>query len=683
MKYPYTKKIDAEDTFFGKKIKDPYRWLEDADSHDAKKWLSEQLELTESIIDEFPHRRNIKQRLKELYDYIKLTPPYKWGKYYYFLKNEGLQDQSVYYRKESRDSEESEVFFDPNTLSEDGTTQAFLSGRSRDERYFAFNISNAGSDWSNIRIIDTETKQFLPDKIEKIRSSNAEWYKDGFFYTAYKGGDKSGQDINPIVFYHKLGDDQENDRLIYENSHDPYMFHHAQVSDDEKYLFIHSSKGTYGRQILWKQLDGPEECFKVLFDGFSNEYRIYDSYEEDVFFVETDHKAPNHRLFKVNMKHIGDGPYMDIIPERDYKLDDICIGGGRIIAVYLKDIASLVEVFDTEGKHICTIELPYMCIAYTGISKKEDDTCYLYLSSYTRPTEVYSYDIKDNKLEFYHRSPVKINSDDYVSKQVFFPSKDGTLVPMFINHRKGIERNGNNPVYMYGYGGFDWSILPYLNLGIIPFIDNGGIYVVVNLRGGGEYGDKWHKDGMLYNKQNVFDDFIYAAEYLIEQNYTGNDKIAIVGGSNGGLLVGACMVQRPELFKVAVPQVGVLDMLRFHKFTIGWGWIVEYGDPEKEEDFNYILKYSPLHNISKGVKYPHTLVTTAINDNRVVPGHSFKFVAELQDKASPETVQLLYAQDQSGHGSSNLSKSYEMQADVLSFIFKYLGMEFDAHKINK
>ncbi|MDD4310263.1 MAG: prolyl oligopeptidase family serine peptidase [Candidatus Cloacimonetes bacterium] len=674
MKYPKTRKDTTEEDFFGIKVADPYRWLEDDNSADTIAWVKEQQLLTEAILNEYPQRKSMLKRLQELNDYPKQGCPIKRGDWYYYARNDGLQNQWVTYRKKSMDGEE-ELFFDPNTLSVDGTTTAHPVGRSKDHKYFAYQISQSGSDAGEFWIMDTETKTFLADKLLNMRHSGASWYKDGYFYSRYDAQqDYQQQDQNQKIYYHKLGDPQEQDKLIYEDSEHPLRFNHPAVSDDQKTLFIIVSQGTSGNSVLYKPIDDENAPFKCLFEGFEFDGYHIDAYEEGYVYLFTNKNAKNFRLLKVSLTDPAEDKWVEIIPERDYLLESVHLVGGKIIAMFTKDVQTKIEVMDTDGNFLYPIEMPYQGTAAFMFSEKEDKEGYFYFSSYIRPDESYHYDVPNNKLSFYHRDPIKAEVQDLVSEQIFFASKDGTQVPMTLVYKQGMEKNGNNPVFLYGYGGFNIPLLPWFNINRMAMLekDNGIISVVVNLRGGSEYGEKWHEAGMLLNKQNVFDDFIAAAEYLIAEGYTNPYKIAINGGSNGGLLVGACLTQRPDLFKVAIPSMGVLDMLRYHKFTCGWGWMVEYGNPEEEQHFQNLLKYSPLHNVKPGVKYPATMVTTADHDDRVIPGHSFKFAATLQEHADQDLPLLLYTQFQSAHGASSMTKGLELIADIYSFVCLYL-----------
>lgn len=671
MKYPLTRKDDTIDELFGTRIADPYRWLEDDHSEATMAWVKEQQALTEAVLNEYPHRQQFLARLKELQDYPKQSAPIKHGNWYYYAKNDGLQNQWVTYRRKKDGAEE--VFLDPNLLSKDGTTTASMVGYSKDFKYFTYRISKAGSDAGEFWTMNTESKTFIADKMLNMRHSNAAWYRNGFFYSRYDDEqDYQQQDKDQKIYYHQLGDSKENDKLIYADPEHPLRYLTSRVSDDQKTLFIYVSQGTSGNSILYRSLEDEHAPFKCLFEGFDYDGWCQDAYEEDWVYLFTNKHAKNYRLVKVSLADPSEDNWLEIIPERDYLLDNASVVGNKIIAIFTKDVQSRIEVLDTAGKFLYPIQMPYQGTAMLRYAEKEDSEAWFYFGSFIRPFESYHYDIDTNKLSFHHRDPIKAEVDNLVSEQIFYPSKDGTLIPMTLVYRQGMQKNGQNPVHLYGYGGFNISLMPAFNENRIALLEKGFICVTVNLRGGGEYGENWHEQGMLLHKQNVFDDFIAAAEYLIKEGYTSADKLAITGGSNGGLLVGACLTQRPDLFRVAIPSMGVLDMLRFHKFTCGWGWIADYGNPEEEQHFHNLLAYSPLHNVRQGIKYPATMVCTADHDDRVIPGHSFKFAATLQEHASQELPLLLYTMFQSSHGSSSLTKGLEMTADIYSFICKYL-----------
>ncbi len=671
IKYPKTPKEDIVEILHGQEIRDPYRWLEDDKSPKTEAWMKEQHALTDSILNRYPGRKAMLDRLTELSDYPKQSMPIKRGDWYYIYRNTGLQNQSVIYRRKKDSAEE--LFFDPNTLSEDGTTTCYISGTSKDKRYFCFNVAPSGADDSEYWVMDTESKTFLKDKITDVQSFGTPWYKDGFFYAktdAAQDYQQANKDYK--IYYHKLGEDESQDKMIWADPESSFRYHAAMVSDDEKYLFILSFEGTSGTSIHFRPADQPDAPWVCLFEGFDFDAMLLDAYEEDHFYIRTNKHAKNFRLMKINLLSPEEENWEEILPERDYLLDQVSLVGGKLFAIYMKDVMSQIEAFDPQGKFLYPLQMPYQGAAYIAYGEKEDKEAYLSLSSYSYPNEVYHYDIDENKLTFHYRDPVKADFSKVVSKQVFYPSKDGTMIPMSLIYQNDMALDGNNPAYLYGYGGFNHSLLPSFSSSTMALIEKGFIVAIANLRGGNEYGESWHEAGMLLNKQNVFDDFIAAAEYLIRENYTNPHKIAINGGSNGGLLVGACLTQRPELFKVAVPSAAVLDMLRYQKFTFGWGWMTEYGNPENEEDFHNLLSYSPLHNIKEGQKYPATMICTADHDDRVVPAHSFKFAATMQEKASPESPALLHVQFDSSHGSSSTTKALELWADIFSFMCMHL-----------
>lgn len=674
MKYPNTKKENIQNVLFGKTIADPYRWLEDDYSEETQSWLKDQNNLTDTFLSQSPDRQKIYNRLQELNNYQKKSLPVKRGNWYYYYLNTGLQNQYVLYRQKSPDSEP-ELFFDPNTLSEDGTTTASSAGRSKDNRYFAYKISKAGADASEIRIMDTETGTFHQDILKNVTHTGTSWYKDGFYYSKYDSEDLHlKQYRNQKIFYHKLGDDFSNDQLIYEDPEHPLRYNHAFVSDDEKYLFISISEGTSGNEFKYKSLQDKNSDFKILVKGFENNYDFLFDYEEDFIILKSNKNAPNRCLYKVDLRKPDENNWQLIVPERDYLLDTFENAAGKMILIYTKDCFSKIEICSMDGQIEKEINMPYLGCASFFRAEKEDTEGYFFFDSFTVNTQIYKYDFITNELAFFYSDPVLLDFSQYVSEQVFFASKDGTRVPMTLNYKKGLIKDGQRPVHLYGYGGFNAGMYPSFNPDRSLLMDKGGIFIVVNLRGGSEYGEEWHKAGMLLNKQNVFDDFISAAEYMIRENYTNPEKIAITGGSNGGLLVGACLTQRPDLFKVAVPSMGVLDMLRYHKFTCGWGWVVEYGNPDEELHFHNLLQYSPLHNVQQGEKYPATLIVTADHDDRVIPGHSFKFAAELQEKAATEQPVLLYVQSNSSHGFSSMDNYLKMQSDIKTFMFMMLGI---------
>jgi len=676
LEYPETKKVDVVDDYFGTKVKDPYRWLE-GDDKEVKNWVEAQNKVTFEYLNRIPYRDRFHQRLEELYNYPRYSSPIKAGDYYFFYKNDGLQDQSVIYKQKSLEGEP-EVFLDPNKLSKDGTVRAYLSGFSKDNKYVAYNRSEGGSDWQEIRIKKVDTGEELQDRIKWVKFSGAAWYKDGFFYSGYdkpeKGEELTAKNKQQTVYYHKLGESQDKDKVVFTDPEHPLRYYWASVSENQKYLFLSASRGTHGNELYYKDLTKEDSKFIALFKGFNYDYNIIQVVGRN-FYILTNEDAANKKIILINADNRDKVNWKTVIPEEKNVIRGADIVGGKLFVSYLKDAYSKVYQYDLKGSLEKEIEFPTLGTAYGFGGKMEDKELFYTFTSFTLPPSIYKYNIETGTSEIFRESKAKFNPDDYVTKQVFYKSKNGTKIPMFVVYKKGLKLNGDNPVYLYGYGGFNASMTPGFNTSRIVLLENGFVFAMANLRGGGEYGEKWHRAGMLFNKQNVFDDFIFAAEYLIKKKYTSKDKIAIAGGSNGGLLVGACMTQRPELFEVALPAVGVMDMLRYHKFTVGWGWVVEYGSSEKKEHFKNLYSYSPLHNIKEGVKYPSTLVTTADHDDRVVPAHSYKFIATLQEKHEGETPVLIRVETKSGHGSSSISKGLRITADRFAFMFHNLGVE--------
>ncbi len=669
--YPATERGDVVDNYFGVEVADPYRWLEDDGSEATAEWVVAQNAVTNDYLSQIPYRQDIKNRLSELWNYTKESAPSKHGDYYYYSYNDGLQNQSVIYRKAALDGE-AEVFIDPNTLSDDGTKALGSIEFSEDGAYCAYSVAASGSDWVEIRVLDCKTMEILEDKIEWVKFSGAAWAADSksFYYSAYeapKGGVFSDQNQFQRIYHHRLGDAQSKDKLIYEDTAHPLRYFSAIPSSDGKWIFIDASEGTSGIELLYKRTK--DKNFKVLVPGFTYDYLIV-AYRDDMLYVRTNDSAPNYRLAKIDLNNPSAG-LQDVIAEHEmFMLDDVVKAGGYLMASYLQDAQSKVYQYNYDGEMVREVELPAIGSASGFDAGKDDAIAYYSFSNYTTPSASYAYDLATGESTLYTAPEVDFDPADFVTEQVFFTSKDGTQVPMFISHRKDIKLDGQNPCYLYGYGGFQINLTPSFSPTSIMFMEQGGVHVVVTLRGGSEYGESWHQAGMLDKKQNVFDDFIGAGEWLIENKYTSSQKLAIAGGSNGGLLVGACQVQRPDLFAVALPAVGVLDMLRYHKFTIGWGWAVEYGSSDYADQFEYIYKYSPLHNIKEGVNYPATLITTADHDDRVVPAHSFKFASELQHCDGGENPILIRIESNAGHGAGKpTSKRIEEAADVHSFLF--------------
>jgi prolyl oligopeptidase len=675
--YPQTKKVDVVDDYHGTRVADPYRWLEDDNAPEVKAWVEEQNRVTFSYLNGIPCRPEIARRLEELFNYPRYSAPFRVGDYYFFSKNEGLQNQSVIYFQKGLDGAP-QVFIDPNALSADGTVRVGLLGESQDNRYMAVTRSEAGSDWEEIRVLEIASRRELADRLRWVKFSGAAWSGDGFYYSRYdepKAGEAlKAKNENQKVYYHKLGDPQEKDGLVFADPAHPLRYYGAYVSEDKRFLFLSISEGTHGSELHFRDLTVPGDPFHLLCPGFEFDYQPVDNIGSR-FLVHTNCDAPNYRVVAIDGGKPGKENWEIVIPEKAEVLVGVGAAGGKLFCDYLKDVTTRVSQHDLSGKLEREIALPGLGSAGGFGGKKEDRILFYTFTSFNYPPVIFQYDIASGESKLFRKSEARFRPEDYDVRQVFYPSRDGTLVPMFIVHKKGLARDGSNPTLLYAYGGFNISMTPWFSAGNLVFLENGGVYALANLRGGGEYGEAWHRAGMLEKKQNVFDDFIAAAEYLVREKYTRPDRLAIAGDSNGGLLVGACMTQRPELFKVALPGVGVMDMLRFHKFTVGWGWTVEFGSSDDAGQFKYLYAYSPLHNLKPGVSYPATLVTTADHDDRVVPAHSFKFIATLQEMNRGENPVLIRIETRSGHGSSNLRKAIETAADTWGFVFKNLGME--------
>jgi prolyl oligopeptidase len=681
LKYPVTKKVNQVDVYHGTSIADPYRWLENDTAQDVKAWVDAENKVTFDYLNKIPFRQKIKNRLIEILNYEKYSAPTKVGEYYIFSKNDGLQNQAVIYSQKGINGTPS-VFLDPNTMTSDGTAAITLLGASNDKKYIGYSINQAGSDWQTIKVKEIATGKELTDELKWVKSSGAAWYKDGFYYSRYEepanGTELSAKNDFHKVWYHKLGTSQSSDELIYEDKENPLRFHVASTTEDDRYLFIYVYQGTSGMQIMYKDLSKPNSKLDLLFKGFEHEYSIIDNFGSSIIF-STNMGAPNNHVLTIDLDNYKPNyPLLKqariLIPEKKSLLESANSVGRRLILNYLQDVASHVYQYTFEGVLENEVELPAIGTA-TGFSGTKDDReVFFSFTSFTYPSTIYSYNIDNRRVTEFRKPAVKFNPADYVTEQVFYPSKDGTKVPMFITYKKGLVKNGKNPTLLYAYGGFNVNQKPSFSASRIVFLENGGVFVLANIRGGGEYGDAWHKAGMRDKKQNVFDDFISAAEYLINKKYTSSSYLAIQGGSNGGLLVGAVVNQRPDLFKVAFPAVGVMDMLRFQKFTVGWGWVVEYGSSDSINDFNYLIKYSPLHTITDR-KYPATMVTTADHDDRVVPAHSFKYIATLQEHQKGTAPVLIRIDVKAGHGAGKpLSKAIDETTDIYSFLFYNMGI---------
>ncbi len=674
--YPEVRKDSISDDYFGTVVNDPYRWLEDDRSSETAEWVKAQNEVTFDYLSQVPYRDQLKARLTELWNYEKVSTPFNKGKYYFYYKNDGIQNQSVLYFKEGLESKE-KVLLNPNDWSADGTTALNGLSFSKDAEYMAFGVSKAGSDWLEIRIMDMNTMEMLSDTLRWVKFSGISWHKNGFYYSSYDAPKDGSEFWNKNefhkVYYHKLGTEQSADQLIFEDQEHPERNFYAAVNEAQTLLIISGSESTSGNTLIVKELD-KEGDFVTIVNDFENEQNVV-SYSEGEILLFTNVNAPNNKLVKVDLKNPTKENWVDVLPEKKDYLNSVSLANDQLVASYMKDVVTALEIYERDGTFSYAIDLPGLGTA--GFSGDKDTALAFYsFSSYTKPGTIYKYDMNTKESTIWYEAKTAFEGDAYETKQVFYKSKDGTKIPMFITHKKGLEMNGQNPTFLYAYGGFNISIKPYYDVKTTVFLEQGGIYAVANLRGGSEYGEEWHKAGMKGKKQNVFDDFIAAGEYLKKNNYTSTEKLAIHGRSNGGLLIGAVMTQRPDLAKVTLPGVGVLDMLRYHKFTIGWAWAGEYGDSESKESFENLYTYSPLHNVEKGTDYPATMVTTADHDDRVVPAHSFKFISELQAKGSNKNPLLIRVDVNAGHGAGKpTSKTIEEWADIWSFVLWNQGIK--------
>ena len=679
LSYPKAEKDGTVDEYFGVKVADPYRWLEDDRSAQTAAWVEAENKVTNSYLSKIPFRQKLLKRLTELVNYEKIGAPRKRHGKWYFYKNNGLQNQYVMYQMDELGGEP-RVFLDPNALSTDGTVALKGVYFSNNGRWAAYSISRSGSDWQEFYVIDLKTGQLTNDHIEWAKFSGAAWCGDGFYYSSYdrpeQGKEFSNVNEGMKIYYHKMGTPQSEDVLFYQNPTQPKRFYDVSVNEDETVMYLFESGAGAGNNLYVRDLKKKDSQFMQLTDNMDFQYSpIYD--ENGKFYIYTNYGAPKGRIMVADIRKPGINDWQELIPEQQNTLSGVEVINHLFVLTYNQDASDHAFVYGLDGKKHHEVKLPMVgSVSFTGDEKQPE--CFYSFTSFTMPGTIYRYDMAKNESTLYAQPSVKFRMQDYESRQIFFQSKDGTRVPMFITYKKGLKRNGKNPVYLYGYGGFNISLGPGFSAIRIPFLEQGGIYAQVNLRGGSEYGEEWHLAGTKMQKQNVFDDFISAAEYLIREKYTSSDKLAIVGGSNGGLLVGACMTQRPDLFRVAIPQVGVMDMLRYHKFTIGWNWASDYGTSEdSKEMFEYLKGYSPLHNLKKGVAYPATLVTTADHDDRVVPAHSFKFAATLQECHSGSTPVLIRIDTKAGHGGGKpLAKILEEQADIYSFILYNMGLKW-------
>jgi len=676
--YPSTTKGSVVDQYFDQQVSDPYRWLEDDRSEATSSWVKAQNKVTFNYLNNIPYREQLKQQLSTMWNYEKIGAPFKRGNYSYFYKNDGLQNQYVVYRKSANG--ETEVFLDPNKFSADGTTSLSALSFSKDGSIAAYSISEGGSDWRKIIIIDVETKKVLEDTLIDVKFSGISWLgNQGFYYSSYdkpKGSELSAKTDQHKLYYHKLGTAQKDDPVIFgASAEQKHRYVGGNVTEDGHYLLISGSVSTSGNRLFIKDLTKENSPLVTILDHTDSDTYVIEN-EGSKLFLVTNLNAPNKKIVTVDAKNPSSEHWVDFIPETENVLI-ASTGGGYFFTKYMVDAISKVYQYDYQGKQVREISLPGVGTASSLSGKKADKTLYYSFTNYKTPATIYSFEVDKGQTLTYQKSGAKFDSDKYVSKQVFYTSNDGTKVPMIITHKKGIKLNGKNPTILYGYGGFNVSLTPSFSVTRAVWMQQGGIYAVANLRGGGEYGKKWHDAGTQLNKQNVFDDFISAGEYLISENYTSSDYLAVNGGSNGGLLVGAVMTQRPDLMKVALPAVGVLDMLRYHTFTAGAGWAYDYGTAEQSKEmFNYLKGYSPVHNVKAGVKYPATLVTTGDHDDRVVPAHSFKFAAQLQAKQSGNAPTMIRIETNAGHGAGTpVSKTIEQYADIYGFTLYNMGFE--------
>ena len=676
--YPVTKKVDTVDTYFGTEVKDPYRWLEDDRSSETEAWVKTQNAATFGYLDKIPFREDLKSRLEKLWNYEKLGSPFTEGDYTYFYKNDGLQNQYVVYRQ--KEGEEAEVFLDPNGFSEDGTTSLMGLSFTKDGSKAAYLISEGGSDWRKGIVIDTESMEIVEDTLVDIKFSGISWKgNDGFYYSSYDkpdGSELSAKTDQHKLYYHTLGTPQSEDKIVFGGvPEEKHRYVGGYLSEDETYLFITASVSTSGNKLYLKDLTKENSPLVTILDDTESDTYVIEN-EGSKLWLVTNLEAPNKKIVVTDASNPVPENWEDFIPETENVLTT-GTGGGYFFAEYMVDAISKVFQYDYDGKMVREVELPGVGSAGGFGGKKDEKEFYFSFTNYNTPGSSYKYNVETGAYEQYWKPEIDFNSADYVSTQVFFESKDGTKVPMIITHKKGLEMNGENPTILYGYGGFNISLTPSFSILNAVWMEQGGIYAVPNLRGGGEYGKKWHIAGTKQQKQNVFDDFIAAAEYLIANNYTSKDYLAIRGGSNGGLLVGATMTQRPDLMKVALPAVGVLDMLRYHTFTAGAGWAYDYGTAEDDKEmFEYLKGYSPVHNVKEGVEYPATLVTTGDHDDRVVPAHSFKFAAELQEKQQGNNPTLIRIETNAGHGAGTpVSKTIEQFADIFGFTLFNMGYD--------
>ncbi len=674
IEYPPTQTVDHTDEYFGVEVADPYRWLEDDRSEETAEWVEAQNVVTQGYLENIPYREAIEDRLTELWNYEKYGTPFKRGNRYYYFKNDGLQNQSVMYVQDDLEAEP-KVFLDPNQFSSDGTVSLATASFTKDGSMIAYAISESGSDWRKVLVMDAVSQEVVEDTLRDVKFSGISWKdNEGFFYSSYdkpeEGSDLSGINMNHKLFYHKLGTPQSEDELVFGGEQTPRRYVGSTVTKDQNFLAITAAMGTTGRELYIKDLRQPNSEIVPIVQNFENNHSVVYS-EGNTLYILTNLNAPNQRLVEIDASQPTPENWKDVLPEKDYVLRGVSFAGGKLFANYLRDASTHIEQYNLQGSFEREVELPTIGTAGGFDGEADQETLFYAFTSFTYPTTIFAYDVASGTSSVFKQPELDINPEDFETKQIFYESKDGTKIPMFIVHRKGMEMDGQNPTYLYAYGGFNISLTPSFSVVRLYWLENGGVFAMPNLRGGGEYGEAWHEAGMQMNKQNVFDDFIASAEYLKDNQYTSTEKLAIAGGSNGGLLVGATMTQRPDLCQVALPAVGVMDMLRYHQFTAGAGWAPDYGIADSSKAmFEYLRAYSPLHNIEEGVAYPATLVTTADHDDRVVPAHSFKFAATLQEKHAGENPVLIRIETKAGHGAGKpTSKQIEEWADKYAFTY--------------
>jgi len=684
--YPESKKVDQVDDYFGTKVADPYRWLEDETSAETKAWVDAQNAVTFAYLDKIPYREKLKARLTKLFNYPRISAPFHRGDTYFFTKNDGLQNQSVFYVQKG-ETGPPEVFLDPNKFSPDGTSVLSAFTLSKDGKYVAYGISEGGSDWVTLSVMEVGSRNKLSDEIKWMKASGVSWQGDGFYYSRYpepeKGKELSSRNEFQAVYFHKVGTPQSADVLVYEDKEHSQRFHNVDTTEDERFVILNLSergKGKKGNALFYKDLSkGETEFSPIVKDITDDSFGVIDNVG-DKFLIRTNRNAPNGRVILVDPKNPDEKNWKDVLPERTEPLQGSGTAGGKLFASWRKDVATRAYVFSLDGKLENEVALPGIGTAGGFGGLRDDKHVYYSFTSFNFPPTIYKYDIATKKSTVFRTVDIpSFKPENYETRQVFFNSKDGTRVPMFLVYKKGIKLDGNNPTLLYGYGGFNIVTAPSFSSTRLALLEQGVIYASCNMRGGGEYGEKWHEAGTKLKKQNVFDDFIAGAEYLISNKYTNPSKLAIQGGSNGGLLVGAVSNQRPELFRAVIEQAGVMDMLRFQKFTIGWNWIADYGSSEANEaEFKALYAYSPIHNVKPGTKYPATLITTADHDDRVVPAHNYKYAAVLQAAQAGDGPILIRIDTKSAHGASNTTKAIEQTRDIYAFLFENLGLEYKA-----